>query len=406
MRKNVNKLVAFAIGISVISGSVIPAFAAESTQNNTNVIYVQGQMKPVLTLDNAIKAAVSNSAKLALKSKEIKLYEDKLDIQEEIDDFQDDDNDFPYDHLELLLKQKEEQKDYLKDQIAQDITNKYNDLVAKGKELDNLKKQIEIKTKELKDSELKKKLGLITSIEMKSAEIEIETLKNNQKTKEAQLKNSQDYFKVLTNADLTQYTLEQDPKFEIFRIDGSVDAYLDKVIDKYLKYDEKILELNKDNLKDNKADKPGDAPDKDDSKFQDVDEEGNESFNEGKYEAAEKEYLGEWATYGQYLESKYGVSSGIVTLDENKKSLKNGLKESYTALLDLENNINVMKSTIEVNNKQLSVAKLQYDMGLITKTQYDKQVLASEDLQTNLRTLIDNYNKLKNNIQKPWLLNS
>jgi hypothetical protein len=118
MRKNINKLIAFAIGISVISGSSISVFAAENAKDNstnvntsvtattnsannttttnnnttnsnsTGVIYVQNQVKqkPVLTLKSAIDAAISNSDKLALKSKEIKLYEDKLDLQDELDD--------------------------------------------------------------------------------------------------------------------------------------------------------------------------------------------------------------------------------------------------------------------------------------------------------------------------------
>ena len=40
MRKNINKLVAFAIGVSVISGSIIPAFAADTNTQNTSTIEV------------------------------------------------------------------------------------------------------------------------------------------------------------------------------------------------------------------------------------------------------------------------------------------------------------------------------------------------------------------------------
>ena len=45
--------------------------------------------------------------------------------------FKDNDNDFPYDKLELTVNQTKEQKEYMEDQIAQDITNKYNDLITK-----------------------------------------------------------------------------------------------------------------------------------------------------------------------------------------------------------------------------------------------------------------------------------
>ena len=74
MRKNINKLVAFAIGVSVMSGSIIPVFAADTTTQNTSTITsVQAQTigKPVLTLDDAIKAAINNSETLTFNEKKI-----------------------------------------------------------------------------------------------------------------------------------------------------------------------------------------------------------------------------------------------------------------------------------------------------------------------------------------------
>ena len=40
MRKNINKIVAFAIGISVMSGSIIPVFAAENAKDNSTNINI------------------------------------------------------------------------------------------------------------------------------------------------------------------------------------------------------------------------------------------------------------------------------------------------------------------------------------------------------------------------------
>jgi len=436
MRKNINKLIAFAIGISIISGGAIPVCAAENVQNNstnivnvasttadttnTGVIYVQNQVKkdqvkqkPVLTLQEAIEAAINNSSKLALKSKEIKLYEDKLDIQDELDDIQDndDDNDFPYDKLELTVDQTKEQKDYIEDQIAQDITNKYNDLITRNNELDKIKKQLEIKTIENGYVNLKKDLGLSTEIEIKNAEVDFQKLKNSEKAKEYQLKNAQDYFKILTEKDLNNYSLEQKQEFEVFKIDKSQDEYFDSVIDKYYKYDKKIFELTKDNLDDNKVHRPDsdDRPDKNDSSFQKniKDADGNvigQEFDSAGYAKAEQEYENLFTDYGTYLQNKYNLSSSKVSLEENKKNLKKGLKESYAKLIDMENSINVAKSNIEVKNTELSIAKLKYDQGLTTKIAYDKQVIDNNSLETDLRTSINDYNTLKNQIQKPWLL--
>jgi hypothetical protein len=417
MRKNINKLIAFAIGISVVSGSAIPVFAADSTitsantsstiatttAQNTNantVISGQVQTKPVLTLEAAIDAGLTNSLQLGLQIKKVKLEEDKLDIQDELDD-----SGYLYDSQELAVKQEKEKKEFLVDQIAQDITNEYNDIVAKDKELNKLKRDIDIKTKELNDNQLRKNLGLITSIDMKSEEIKLQTSKNGQKDKENKLKNAKDYFNVLTGKDLNKYTLEQDAKYEVFKITGSIDTYLDDVIEKYLRYNKESLKLTRDYVNDHKVsepDKDEEAPSKD--TYTSTGEDGKTSFDSGSYAAAVQAYESRWKTYADYLDQKYNISKGQVSLDDSKKNLKKGLKESYTSLLDLENSINVMKSNLEVNNKQLSVAKLKNDMGLITKTEYNKQVLANDELDTNLRTLIDNYNKLKNNIQKPWLI--
>jgi outer membrane protein TolC len=440
MRKNINKLIAFAIGISVINGSGISAFAADNTQGNisdtintsattavassnisntseianSNVTNTQNQInkKQVLTLDDAIDAALSNSGKLTLKSKEIRLYENKLDVQDELDKAKGNDNGFPYDKLELTVDQTKEQKSYMEDNIAQDITNKYNDLIARGRELNKLINQIEIQNKENEYLTLKRDLGLATEVEVKNAEITLQKLKNTEQAKETQLKNAQDYFKVLTDKDLNNYVLSEAQEFEAFRINGSQDEYFDEVIEKYYKYDNKLIDLTKDDLDDNEVDKPSsnDKPNKSDSKFQKdkKDALGNvigQEFDSTAYATAEQAYEKSWSDYGTYLQNKYNLSNSKVTLEENKKNLKKGLKESYASLLDMGNTITVAKTNIQVKNNELSIAKLKYDEGLMTKTAYDKLVLDNGTLETDLRASINDYNTLKNKIQKPWLLN-
>ncbi|AWK50534.1 hypothetical protein DIC82_05565 [Clostridium beijerinckii] len=404
MRKNINKLVAVAIGVSVMSGSIMPVFAADSTSQKTATVKTstQAKIKPVLTLSDAIDAGISGNDKINLQIKKINLEKDKLDIQEDIDD-----DGYLYDSQEVKVKQEEQNKDFLEDQISQNITNLYNDLVTQEKNLDKLKKQIEIKTKEINDAHLKQSLGLITSIDMKSSQIELDTLKNNETKAENKLKNSQDYLKVLTSKDLNNYVLEQDADYEVFRINGSVDNYLDKVVEKYCEYDKDSSDLLKDYIKDLKSNDI-DVPQQ--SEFSDevasVVGVNGEKVGTVTTETANEKYQNAVASYKTFLETKYNSSAASVGVEEKKKSYKKILNESYTSLLDLENQINVMKSNIEVNNKNLRNAKLKLDLGLLTKTQYNSQVLANGDLETNLRTLIDNYNKLKNNIQKPWLINN
>ena len=407
MRKNINKLVAFAIGVSIISGSIIPAFAADTTTQDTSItenVQAQGNIKPVLTLEDAISAAIGNSNTIFLLGKKINLEEDMLDLQDKKDD-----SGYDHDNQELIIKQDKQKKDFQEDVVAQDITDKYNDLVAQGKALDKIKKQIDIKTKEVSDAQLKKNLGLITSIDLTKTQIEIQTLKNSQINAENTLKNSQDYFQVVIGKDLSKYTLSQEANYEVFRIDGSVDNYLDNIIDKYVEYDKESYDLLKDNVKDIKdtSPEPGAIPTISDFK----DKLGADGITiTTKKEDLLKDALAKYTTdttnYVAYLSSKYALSGKGVALAEEKKGYKQALNASYSALLNLENNINVLKSNIGLNNKQLSNMKLQYDLGLKTKTDYNNQALISDDLENNLRTLVNNYNKLKNNIQKPWAMSA
>ena len=397
MRKNINKLVAFAIGVSIIGGSIIPAFAADTTTQNTSTttnVQAQANVKPVLTLEDAIAAGIANDNTILLEIKNINLQEDKLDIQDDIND-----SGYDYDNQELVVKQEKQKRDFMEDQVAQNITDKYNDLIAQSKSLEKIKKQIEVETKKFNDAKLQKDLGLMTSINLSQVEINIQTLKNSEVNAENKLKNSQDYFTVLTGKDLNKYVLDGDINYEVFRIDGSIDEYFDNIIDKYLEYDKESYDLFKDHVKDDLKDTlPDTLPDK--SSFSSDATDGTVTNPQTQNQKYQKVIEG----YTAYLDAKFRVVGKSVELSEKKKSYKQILNAYYTTLLSLENNINVLKSNIELSNKQLSIAKLQVDLGLITKTQYNSQVVASEDLDINLRGLIDNYNKIKNSIEKPWTI--
>ena len=63
MSKNLNKIVAFAIGVSVFTGNVVPAMAADTkvTIMNEAAVITNNNSKPLLTLEDAMETAVSNS---------------------------------------------------------------------------------------------------------------------------------------------------------------------------------------------------------------------------------------------------------------------------------------------------------------------------------------------------------
>ena len=205
--------------------------------------------KSVLTLDDAIKAAISISDTLALDEQKIS-YQDKTnDITKKQDDYNNvDDNKDNYDNntADNSLNKLKQQRDFDEDILINKVTTKYNAIVTSQMNIDKAAKELEIKNTELDDTKFKESLGMTITIDLKSAELEIQNLQNTQKSSENTLKDAEYSFKVLTGKDVTQYSLEQDVKFEQLKIDGSVDEYLDNVIDSYLEYSEQLVKLNKD----------------------------------------------------------------------------------------------------------------------------------------------------------------
>lgn len=412
MKNKIKKIVAIGIGLSVMSGSIVPAFAAETKLNTENTTNVQASSneKKVLTLDAAVNAAIENSDKVYLKSKEIKYYKDKMDLQEKTDDLSDQSLDFSYDKLDLQREEAKQNKKFIKDQIESDITKKYNDIVSSEIELDKLSRQLEIKNKDFENVKLKEQLGLITETDMKSSELDIETLKNNIKLKQDTLKNQKDYLGVLTDLDLSEYELDKNINYDVFKIDGSVDEYIDEKVDKYLEYSDQMVELLNDTVDDMKdLDYDDDDPEKpslSDYTTTTVDENGNPITVPDKdaYKDAMTKYSTKLTTYGSYLEMKFNADSTKVNVDDSRKSLKDALKTSYANLKNLENQITVMKGQIEVANKKIQYAKFQKDLGLITANECNNIELQSEDLNSGLRSLVNGYNTLKDGIEKPWVL--
>ena len=124
------------------------------------------------------------------------------------------------------------------------------------------------------------------------------------------------------------------------------------------------------------------------------------------YNLERQTYAAGLTTYANYLQQKFNTENGLVTLEDSKKALKKGLIDSYAQLLALEDTIQITKKQLDLSEKQLKNTKLRYDLGLITLTDYKKQVVSNQDAKNSYDTLIVNYNSLKNGIEKPWILNT
>ncbi|WP_236897669.1 MULTISPECIES: TolC family protein [Clostridium] len=448
MRRNIKNLIAVGILVSIINSSTAPVFATESTSTESENISKQAQNhtnrggnvsvgqgihddvdKRVLKLTDAINAAISNSDKFALKSKQITYYRNKEDLQEKSTDFNkslagdnysSDVYDYPYDKLELQEKQTKQSRDFMEDQISSDITNKYNDMVLKQIDIDKSKRNLELKKNDLTYLKGKLSLGMATENQVTDAEVELKSLQDDITAKENALSDAKDYFKVLTDLDLKNtYILDYDMDYEKFKIDGSVEEYIDDKLNSYFEYDDKILDLTKDYLKDLKDEGIKDIMNKEipiapkQSDYVTTDANGNSTLDSGglalsliAYEQKELKYYADLKNYEAYLDGKYSYDESKVKLDDTKKNLKNILKQNYSTLLEIENKIDNLKEQVNSTNTKLRFAKAQVDMGLMLQNDYEKQVVASEELDTSLRKLVYIHNNLRDSIQKPWILSN
>lgn len=441
MRKNLNKIVAFAIGVSVIGGSIVPAMAAE-----TNVTYIdldaiaaaqenQKNTKPVLTIEEAVNGAKSSSNVLAILDENIKLLQSinslsdkKDDVINDSDDsisgLTDSQKDYNEDSRKLKLAQLEQKRDFQIDKLKQSVIDSYNNLILSEANIAKLKKDIELQKSEIDQYNLKKSLGLVTDINIDQVNISLQKNLNELSNQENKIKDDKYNFKVLTGKDVDKYTLEDNIQYKKFEFDGTIDEYLDSLIDEYVSYTEEINELNKDywNDDDNKVTNSDVSDAKDyyeaykDKKAPSLSEyldnkTGDEAIkaianyleDSAKYTTGLSYYTGTIGLRMNYLQNKSAVTTSELELNETKDQYKKALRTMYTNLVNIEKSIDLINSNVELTNKQLRIMKVNYDLGLKTKLEYDKAVNESETLNIQLKTTINSYNTLKSQLEKPWI---
>ncbi len=169
MSKNLNKIVAFAIGVSIFTGSIVPAMA--DTVNNSNVNNgVQATSlvnNKVLTLNEAFESAKAKSNTLAILDKNIQLMNSINGLNEKLDDVNnltDLTEDYNEDKRKLTLDKLEQKREFQIDKLKQDVTKAYNGLIVSSKEISKLKSDIELQKEEIEQAKLKRNLGLMTDI--------------------------------------------------------------------------------------------------------------------------------------------------------------------------------------------------------------------------------------------------
>ena len=371
-----------------------------STQNN----------EAILTLDEAVNSAIENSYDISINKQKVEMLEEKRDFYKDAgndDDMKsfDDLIDIFYDLARIQHGQADQNETFLEDKVRKEVTTQYNSIVIAEKELEQINKNIEVTNIDYENVQLKKTLGLSIDTDVQSAQLDVEKLKNQKKSKEEAIKGYRDILSILIGKDVDNYALEDKIQYKPLVIEGSIDDYMDEKIDTYLMYQKKMVEWNEDNEEDTNKEpsepKIGDYTTYIDKTNDDGTITKVPQVDSKAYATAMASYI---SGYGTYLENQYTTDTSLDNYNSGKRKLKQSMITMNASLKDLETQIDTLQKTLDLTKKQMDNLKAMCDVGLQPIQDYNKQVLNVKNVEINLSKLIDSYNTLKTGIQEPWTL--
>ena len=405
MKKNINKLIAIGIGLSVIVGNVSPVLATETIRDskiNTISGASENSLK-ILTLDKAIEAGLNNDDQMKILSSNLNYYKDLQDYYDEAD------NDNGEDQNDVNIDSAKQSKEFRKDAVEYEITNLYNSIVLAEKQVEYQREIVNNEETKTSNMKLKYNKGLIDSVSMSKQEASLKTEKDTLQAKINSLNDLKEKLKLATGINVNNYTFDDRLNYEKLKLDGDLESYIDDKISIITKYDRELADLLEDAVDEMKDDDLDDLemPDKD--KFYNIpktDSDGNiigYDLNEEAYNTAKN---GALAAYKGYLEAKKGSESASAGVNIKEKTYKNMLRSNYSNILAMEDGIDQLITNIEIANKSLANTKLQYQLGLMTINDYNTAVTGYRQLDISLRQTLNQYYQLKIVFEKPWAVSS
>ena len=405
MKKNINKLIAIGIGLSVIVGNVSPVLATETIRDskiNTISGASENSLK-ILTLDKAIEAGLNNDDQMKILSSNLNYYKDLQDYYDEAD------NDNGEDQNDVNIDSAKQSKEFRKDAVEYEITNLYNSIVLAEKQVEYQREIVNNEGTKTNNMKLKYNKGLIDSVSMSKQEASLKTEKDTLQAKINSLNDLKEKLKLATGINVNNYTFDDRLNYEKLKLDGDLESYIDDKISIITKYDRELADLLEDAVDDMKDDDLDDLemPDKD--KFYNIpktDSEGNvigNDFNTTEYNTARDNVL---SAYKGYLDAKKGSESASAGVNIKEKTYKNMLLSNYSNILAMEDGIDQLITNIDIANKSLANTKLQYQLGLMTTNDYNTAATGYRQLDISLRQTLNQYYQLKIVFEKPWAVSS
>lgn len=417
MRKNLNKIIAFGIGLSIMSVNIMPALGDEVLNKEKISISnesIEKRNSNVLSLQDAIDAGILHDDEMKIYSSKIKYYKDLKDYYDEKDD------DFGEDENNINIDAISQSKQFRLDGVEYEITMLYNNILLVQKQIELQQNVVKNKTAEIESFESGMDVGVKTSIELETQKHNLQKEKDILEDGVNKLKDLKKKLTLMTGINIEDYLLDDTLKFNPFKLEGNLDNYINDKINTITKYSKELVDLYEDeteDLKDDDYDDMDSLIDKAESKVHESDYQtktvdsvtgettlktNSAAYNAAK-ESAKNAALQE---YKGYLDLRMSGETKKAQLNIEEKTYENTLRSAYTDMLSMEKKINQMMEDINTTNKIVLNLKIKYDLGIIAENDYNAEIAKYRQMDIELRKQLNSYYELVTAFEKPWAVDN
>lgn len=370
----VKSLIAFATAMVLFTTT---AFAA-TTKKEEPVKEPQ-----ILTFDEAVTKALKNNTSIKNLSDNVELMEDNK--EKTFQQFSQttgetvwpgggrqlvSDNSLSFlsslDSLDAGIKSSRYQQQILEESTEMVVKNYFIDIKNNEKDLDLVKKSLELQQKLYNEALIKQEVGMISDMDVKKLANELEQAKHNQELLELTIQSQYiNFYKLIGAKEDEKYILEYDVKFEPINIGKDLNVYINKKI----KEDPSMLARE---------------TELDSAKF---------SLDTYSYSQAES-----------YKSRETSLKTKVRSYEDTVKEMEAAIKSTYKSLEQLETKQKTLELNLKNAQDEYKKAEVNYEVGNITKTALDTAALGIESVETDIQKNILNYDKLKFTFEHPYML--
>ncbi|ADZ84634.1 TolC family protein [Cellulosilyticum lentocellum] len=330
----------------------------------TSVLAAPVTEKKELDLDYAITMAISKDETLGEYARNTAVYTEQKKSIENIGSVE-------YSSKKIAIEELNQKKQFQKDRITKEVTEQYQNIVLLQRNIELLKKQINLNENQVKQVTIKKEKGFCDELTYEQAVQSLEESKVKKEQTEKNLGDAKKSFLNLTNINTDNYILKEENTYEPFVLDQSINSYATAMATKLLKYENEKVNLSEDDFKENiyKSGVGGTGP-----------------------------------KYSDYLEQKINVENSKVKLQTSYDKYRLLIETQYTVLSAQLDSINTKANEYKNSVKEMKALEIKYKAGYISTLDYETQKVALDAKQVDYLNEVYKYNILKMQFEKPWTM--